>query len=706
MSTKTLKEIAEELDTSKLVIFEGLSKLIEGSSGPATETIMEIMEAIDSLFSNHSKQLSTALENEINSQTLKTAFNALNPGFALFDQNENLILCNKALQESLNLPSELVEPGVSLNEQLTYLGQAGEFDTDDYSEKLLTSIRSAIDYPVQLDHFRPNGQVVEIRCDSIGEIGFTLSIRDISEIKNKEAELTKALQIAEHANQAKSEFMSAVSHELRTPMNGVIGMTELLLQSELDQSQKNFAKSIQESALALQIEINEILTFSDLEFGKVKVQSEKFELTDVIEATLLFLRDRATQKNLPLNYNIDPQLPSTFIGDSESFRKILKNLLSNALKFTEKGHVDIRISQMLRTRNLITLKLEVTDTGIGIKPEIANNLFSAFTQGDSSVSRQYGGMGIGLTLCQKLVELLKGEIGFTSELGKGSSFWVTIPFTVPEEAAQKPKAVPTSKEMPLSSEKLILVADDNDINRKVAQGLLSSIGYDSETVADGLEALNAVQNKAYAAVLMDVEMPRMDGIEATKSIRALQGNEKDIVIIAVTGHASPEDFKKFKEQGATDCLAKPIKRETLDSILKQWTSSGPNSASAEPPRLTKKADIPVGAQINNQTLDELRQALGNTVLSDLMTSFVEDSQLRQREIKRAVEANDIPLLEKECHSLQGAAGNMGVIGVSNFARNIVALCRTDKGGEALALALEIDQHIDDCFAALAKRGFK
>jgi signal transduction histidine kinase/ActR/RegA family two-component response regulator len=394
------------------------------------------------------------------------------------------------------------------------------------------------------------------------------------------AALTRAAQeseaaqrLADEANAGKTAFLATMSHEIRTPMNGVLGMAGLLLDSPLTPAQREHAQSIAYSGEALLAIINDILDLSKIEAGRMEFERHVFAISPLVDAVGSLLAVRAREKKLNLHLELDPALPVAFEGDSARIRQVLLNLMSNAIKFTEQGTVTTRVRSCERG-----VRFEVIDTGIGLSIEGIQKLFAEFAQADASTTRKFGGTGLGLAICKRLTEGMGGTIGVESAEGKGSVFWFELPLRPASESeletiqtASVP-ALPTGQTQPAALSSSLLLVEDNAINQKLALTLLGRLGLQADLAQNGQEALEAVQKKHYDLVLMDMQMPVMDGLEATRQIRQLGGAFATLPIVALTANAMQADKDACTAAGMNSFLTKPFNRETLRTSIAQWRS--------------------------------------------------------------------------------------------------------------------------------------
>ena len=397
--------------------------------------------------------------------------------------------------------------------------------------------------------------------DEVWVLGFSL---DITERKSVEDMLKLAKEEAEEATKAKSEFLSVMSHEIRTPLNSVIGSAQLVLDTELTDEQFQHAEMIQRSGEHLLHLINDILDFNKLEADKMELEHRPFNLRKQAETAFNISNVNAGLKSLKMSLTIADDIYQYYKGDEARIRQILLNLLGNAVKFTDKGFVSLSISQAENGQVLF----EVTDTGIGIDADHVDKLFTEFTQADASTTRKFGGTGLGLSICKKLVDAMKGDIGIVSELGMGSTFWFTLPLTNVEETDVEEEYKDNVPELEGALD--VLVAEDNPSNQLLIKAILSKFGHEVTLVNNGLKALEAVQADHFDVVLMDMQMPEMDGLSATAKIRELDGEVCQIPIIALTANASAGDREKVLSVGMNDFLTKPIDINALKRTLAVW----------------------------------------------------------------------------------------------------------------------------------------
>jgi len=399
-----------------------------------------------------------------------------------------------------------------------------------------------------------------------------VAIRDVSERQRQSEELKLAKEAAEQASQAKTEFLAAMSHEIRTPLNAILGFTSLLCEANhLMPDDRRKLDVIHSSGAALLTIVDDILDFSKVEAGRIELDLRSFALPRLVEQVLAVARGVAAAKDLDIRSEIDACVPHRVVGDPDRLRQVLLNLLNNAVKFTPRGSVTLSLHCADSTGPDARLRFTVTDTGIGIAKEHQARLFQRFSQAHGSIQRDFGGTGLGLAIAKRLIGLMGGVIGFESAPGQGSAFWFTL--TLPVASEPEAAVPPMRTEQPLAPPSArILLVEDVDINQELARAVLTGAGYAVEIASNGAEAVMAVQHGAYDVVLMDVQMPVMDGIAATERIRNLPGPQRHVPIIAMTANVLPEHVGRLKAAGMDDHIGKPFQKQALLDALLKWGS--------------------------------------------------------------------------------------------------------------------------------------
>ncbi|MER2265304.1 ATP-binding protein [Methylobacterium oxalidis] len=493
--------------------------------------------------------------------------------------------------------------------------------------------------------------------------GCTACTRDISEQQAQAEALQEAKEAAERASAAKTDFLAVMSHEIRTPLNAIIGFTDLLASSDqLSPDLQRYAELARSSGHALLTVVNDILDFSKIEAGAIELERQAFAPRALIDNCLSIVRTSASQKGLNLQATIDPALPPGLIGDEARLRQVLLNLLNNAIKFTKRGSVILRVQHEGSVADGERLRFSVIDTGIGIARDKQHRLFQRFSQVDGTIERDFGGTGLGLAICKQLIELMGGTIGVLSEEGLGATFRFSV--TLPLGSVEKP--VSPGKDAPAACRRgRLLLVEDNAINQELACTILEAVGHTVDVVSDGLAALQAVVQGNYDLVLMDVQMPGMDGITATRRIRQLGTPSATVPIIAMTANVLPDQVRAFSEAGMDDYVSKPFNRGKLYAAVEKWLSWRAGTDEFEVAELVTDPGL-----LDRSTYDEILALIGSTRLTRLLEVLLED--LNGSLSGAALTHEERARLRHEAHSLVSSAGMLGFAALATACHGLEA----------------------------------
>ncbi|MDJ1481230.1 ATP-binding protein [Cytophagaceae bacterium YF14B1] len=502
-------------------------------------------------------------------------------------------------------------------------------------------------------------------------VGFQGVARDMTEAKQAEETLIQARRMAEESVKAKEHFLSVMSHEIRTPLNAVIGLSHLLLDENPLPNQVEHLQAIKHSADSLMIIINDILDFSKIESGKVSFENVEFKLDDIFRGIEKSLAYKARESNLRLLIETDPRLPATVVGDPLRLNQIILNLVSNAIKFTEKGFVEVKAQMVSQKKDTITVEFKITDTGIGIPANKLSTIFESFTQASHETTRKYGGTGLGLTITKRLVELLGGTIQVKSKIGLGSTFTVLLTF---EKSHLTAPVIPVSSGNPIeaATESLdnlqVLLVEDNRMNQLVVKKFMEKWGVRMDIAENGIEAIEKLRESNFSLVLMDLQMPQMDGYKAARYIRYnMDYPYRNIPIVALTASAMVDVRRKVMDAGMNDFITKPF--DPRDLYLKILKFSSKGSQSEESPLFTPSVLPGNNGYVNLQYLEEI-SANNQEFITDMIRLFLRQMPQFVQKLKKACENANWMDLRYITHKMKSSLSTIGIFELESVIRQL------------------------------------
>ncbi|WP_291298524.1 PAS-domain containing protein [Elioraea sp.] len=626
------------------------------------------------------------------SALLETTLANLSDGVTVFDANYRLVTWNDRLEEVIGLPGTLLFEGATYESIIRAQAEGGEFGSDDIE----TEVRRRLDV-VRAGSFgvyertRPDGRVIEITRTGLPGGGFVTAYTDITPRRRGEEEMRRAREIAEAASAAKSSFVAVVSHEIRTPMNAVIGTLGLLTDTALDTEQRRYVETARDSAEHLLAIINDILDLSKIEAGRLVLEPSDFALGPLLAGSVELFRPAARERDLEIAVEVGADVPAALRGDAGRIRQILLNLISNAVKFSQRGQIVVAVAAAdaaAPEARMRRLRFSVADRGPGVPLEQRPLLFQPFSQLEGPDARRTGGTGLGLAICRRLVELLGGTVGIDQRSGGGSVFWFVLDLP---EAERAPEPQPELAPLTPPRRARVLLAEDSPANQLVAATLLRKDGHHVDVAGNGIEAVEATRTRPYDLIFMDMYMPEMDGLAATREIRALPGPAGRVPIVALTANVMAGDRERFLASGMNGVLAKPVTGRMLAEALARHLP--PLSAEAQ-------ASDPIRSGIDEDHFARLRRGLSPDTLVMLIGACVDEVRQRSRSLEGAAAAADLPTLQREAHALRGGAANYGLRELAERAVAIEHAARDGHGDEAVSLVRDLGDVVDRALTAL------
>ncbi|MFT6926718.1 MAG: signal transduction histidine kinase/CheY-like chemotaxis protein [Psychromonas sp.] len=537
------------------------------------------------------------------------------------------------------------------------------------------------------DFSQQNPDTIKIQClamkyrDEVGRLAESFVFMEAS-IRENILQVRHEKEIAEKASLAKSEFLATMSHEIRTPMNGVLGMTDLVMETELSTEQRRFMELIKYSGVGLLDIINDILDFSKIEAGKLQLDNHPMQLRVLIDNLVTVLNPQAGKKGLQLSCHLPQEINTWVLGDKVRLRQVLTNLISNAIKFTQRGEVSVSAVIFEPSVTQLSLQIRVQDTGIGIAAEHQDRIFESFSQADSSTTRNYGGTGLGLAISKQLIEMMGGNIGFRSELGHGTTFWFNLKLNKTDQIlSEDPLLVRTIAKKQIELQGKILLVEDHPVNQEYALQALTGLGVEVDLAGNGADALNQLQQQHYDLVLMDCQMPVMDGYRATQLIR--QGEQQNgsprLPIIALTANAMLEDRQRCISAGMDDYLSKPFNKLQIAILLQRWLPNASDSVAVVEEVVIKKAIVTCAVDsamvvadgpLLTTAIEQLREMDDDGhFINRIIDAYLDKSPTDIERLNQGLAQSDAEALSQAAHSFKSSSYNLG-------AHHLAELCKT------------------------------